>query len=126
MANGDSPKARIEMVDPQTARRWIERGEVVLVDVREPHEYAMERIQGATLVPLSSFDPSNIPDPGGKRLLLMCASGIRCGMASELLSRAGYVELYRLAGGIMGWKAAGGPVIPSVHKPTQSGSHYIL
>jgi rhodanese-related sulfurtransferase len=111
MANGDSPKARIEMVDPQTARRWIERGEVVLVDVREPHEYAMERIQGATLVPLSSFDPSNIPDPGGKRLLLMCASGIRCGMASELLSRAGYVELYRLAGGIMGWKAAGGPVI---------------
>ena len=99
------------MVDPQTARRWMERDEVVLVDVREPHEFAMERIQGATLVPLSSFDPSNIPDAAGKRLLLMCASGIRCGMASELLSRAGYEELYQLAGGIMGWKAAGGPVI---------------
>jgi rhodanese-related sulfurtransferase len=41
----------------------------------------------------------------------MCASGIRCGMASELLARAGFPELYRLAGGIMGWKAAGGPVV---------------
>ena len=111
MSEGGPKKPRIEMVDPQTARRWIEQGEAILVDVREPHEFAMERIQGATLVPLSAFDPSTIPAAGGKRLLLMCASGIRCGMASELLARAGYPELYRLAGGIMGWKAAGGPVV---------------
>ena len=111
MSEGGSHKPRVEMVDPQTARRWIERGEAVLVDVREPHEFAMERIHGATLVPLSAFDPRSIPESKGKRLLLMCASGIRCGMASELLARAGYAELYRLAGGIMGWKAAGGPVV---------------
>jgi rhodanese-related sulfurtransferase len=111
MSNGDSRKPRIEMVDPQTARRWMERGEALLIDVREPHEFAMERIQGATLVPLSSFDPSNVPNADGKRLLLMCASGIRCGMASEILARAGHGELYRLAGGLMGWKAAGGPVV---------------
>jgi rhodanese-related sulfurtransferase len=111
MSNGDSRKPRVEMVDPQTARRWIERGEALLIDVREPHEFAMERIQGATLVPLSSFDPQKVPDAAGKKLLLMCASGIRCGMASELLSRSGYDELYRLAGGLMGWKAAGGPVV---------------
>lgn len=102
---------KIEMVDPQTARRWIERGEAVIVDVREPHEFALERIQGATLVPLSAFDPRTIPDAAGKRLLLMCASGVRCGMASELLARTGYPEIYRLAGGLMGWKAAGGPVV---------------
>jgi len=107
--NADKPK--IEMVDPQTARNWIERGEVVLVDVREPHEFAMERIDGATLVPLSSFNPNAVPNPDGKRLLLMCASGVRCGMASELMIRAGCGDIYRLAGGIMGWKAAGGPVI---------------
>jgi len=111
VSEGGSTKPRIEMVDPQTARRWIERGEAVLVDVREPHEFAMERIQGATSIPLSAFDPRTVPDPAGKRLLLMCASGIRCGMASELLARAGYSELYRLAGGLMGWKAAGGPVV---------------
>ncbi len=111
MSDDKSQKPRIEMVDPQTARVWIERGEAVLVDVREPHEYALERIQGATLVPLSAFDPRSIPSAEGKRLLLMCASGVRCGMASELLARSGYPEIYRLAGGIMGWKAAGGPVV---------------
>ena len=88
MSESGSRKPRIEMVDPQTARRWIDLGEAVLVDVREPHEFAMERIQGATLVPLSAFDPRSIPASDGKRLLLMCASGIRCGMASALLARA--------------------------------------
>ena len=56
MSEGGAKKPRIEMVDPQTARLWIEQGEAVLVDVREPHEFAMERIHGATLVPLSAFD----------------------------------------------------------------------
>jgi rhodanese-related sulfurtransferase len=110
MSDDKSQQPRIEMVDPQTARVWIERGEAVLVDVREPHEFALERIQGAILVPLSAFDPRSIPSAEGKRLLLMCASGVRCGMASELLARTGYPKIYRLAGGIMGWKAAGGPV----------------
>lgn len=111
MNDGDSQKPKVEMVDPQTARRWIDHDEAVVVDVREPHEYAMERIQGSTLVPLSAFDPHSIPRSEGKRLLLMCASGVRCGMASEMLVRSGFREIYRLAGGIMGWKAAGGPVV---------------
>lgn len=111
MSESGSQTPKIEMVDPQTARRWIERGDVVLIDVREPHEFAMERIDGATLLPLSAFDPRAVPDAEGKRLLLMCASGVRCGMASELLARSGWSEIYRLAGGLMGWKAAGGPVV---------------
>jgi rhodanese-related sulfurtransferase len=111
MSDDKSQQPKIEMVDPQTARHWMQRGEAILVDVREPHEYALERIQGATLVPLSAFDPRSIPNAEGKRLLLMCASGVRCGMASELLARSGFLEIYRLAGGIMGWKAAGGPVV---------------
>ena len=111
MSDDKSHAPRIEMVDPQTARNWIERGEAIVIDVREPHEFALERIQGATLVPLSAFDPRKIPNAEGKRLLLMCASGVRCGMASELLVRSGFPEIYRMAGGIMGWKAAGGPVI---------------
>lgn len=111
MSESGSQTPKIEMVDPQTARRWIERGDVVVVDVREPHEFAMERIDGATLLPLSAFDPRAIPEAPGKRLLLMCASGVRCGMASELLVRSGWTEVFRLAGGLMGWKAAGGPVV---------------
>lgn len=111
MSDSDSQKPRVEMVDPQTARRWLERGDAVLVDVREPHEFAMEHIHDATLVPLSSFNTADLPDHDGKRLLLLCASGVRCGIASEMLIRAGYKELYRVAGGLMGWKASGGSVV---------------
>lgn len=111
MSGEESRPPKVEMVDPQTARQWIERGEAVVVDVREPHEFALERIDGATPMPLSAFDPRRIPETAGKRLLLMCASGIRCGMASEILVRAGYGDVYRLAGGITGWKAAGGRVV---------------
>lgn len=111
MANDDAEKPRVEMVDPQTARQWLERGEAVLVDVRERHEYTAEHIQGATLVPLSAFDPAALQNPTGKRVLLMCASGVRCGVASEMLIRAGHKELYRLSGGLMGWKASGGRVV---------------
>lgn len=101
---------RVELVDPQTARLWLDCGDAVLVDVREPHEFAVEHVQGATLIPLSAFDSGKIPDHEGKKLLIMCASGVRCGIASEMLVHTGYRELYRLAGGIMGWKAAGGAV----------------
>jgi rhodanese-related sulfurtransferase len=110
MDDGNAKNVRIEIVDPQTARLWFERGEVVLVDVREPHEFANEHVEGATLIPLSAFDSKRIPDHAGKKLMIMCASGIRCGIASEMLVQTGYRELYRLAGGIMGWKAAGGPI----------------
>jgi rhodanese-related sulfurtransferase len=102
---------RIEMVDPRTAQRWIERDEAVLVDVREAREFAMEHIANAISLPLSAFDPVRVPDSPGKRTLLMCASGVRCGMAAELMARAGYPKIYRLAGGIMAWKAGGGPVV---------------
>jgi len=112
MDDDNAQHARVEMVDPQTARLWLDQGEVVLVDVREPHEFANEHVQGATLIPLSAFDSTRIPDSEGKKLLIMCASGVRCGIASEILVQTGYRELYRLAGGITGWKAAGGPVQP--------------
>ena len=40
---------------------------MVLVDVREPNETAVERFPGAVLVPLSAFDPATIPAPPGSR-----------------------------------------------------------
>ena len=106
-----TPEPRVEMVDPHTAQRWFERGEAVLVDVREPHEFAMEHIAGAASLPLSTFDPARLPAISDKRLLLMCASGVRCGIASQVMLRAGHSGIYRMAGGLMGWKASGGPVV---------------
>lgn len=109
--DGQPAEPRVEMVDPHMAQRWIERDEAVLVDVREPQEFAMEHIAGAESVPLSAFDPARIPANPDKRMLLMCASGVRCGIASQVLLGAGHTIIYRMAGGLMGWKASGGTVV---------------
>ncbi|MDA8231549.1 MAG: rhodanese-like domain-containing protein [Magnetospirillum sp.] len=100
------------MVDAAQIKTWYEAGEAVIVDVREMNEHAVERIPGAKHVPLSAFDPSRIPAPAeGKKLVIHCRSGARCGMAAMRLVASGWDgDIYRMQGGIMGWKSVGGPV----------------
>ncbi|RAU22461.1 rhodanese-like domain-containing protein [Paramagnetospirillum kuznetsovii] len=102
---------KVQVVDPVTIRRWWEAGEVVLIDVRERDENAAERIEGALNLPLSSFNPAEVPvPPEGKRLVIHCRSGVRCGSATNLLLAAGWDgEITRMEGGLMGWTAFGGP-----------------
>lgn len=52
---------RLEEIDATVLKAWVEKNEVVLVDVREPSEHAGERISGARLVPLSNFNPAGVP-----------------------------------------------------------------
>jgi rhodanese-related sulfurtransferase len=89
--------------------RGIEQNRMLLVDVREPNETALEAFPGAVLVPLSSFDPSRIPDPEGKEVVFACRSGRRSVTASQAAQAAGLPYDAHLAGGILAWKAAGHP-----------------
>jgi rhodanese-related sulfurtransferase len=99
----------VHVVDPITILGWVEAGEAVLYDVREPQEFTAEHIPGATSLPLSAFDSARISVPEGKKLVIHCRSGSRCGMAAGRLAAAGYVgEINRMQGGLFGWKAAGG------------------
>ena len=82
---------------------------ILLIDVREPRETAVERIPGAILLPLSAFDPAAIPDPNGRDVVFSCASGKRSIRASEIAQAAGLPYRSHLAGGILAWKAAGLP-----------------
>jgi rhodanese-related sulfurtransferase len=103
------------MVDPATVAVWATSNELQLVDVRERHEYAAERIEGAASMPLSTFDSSRLSVSPGKRLVLHCQVGIRCGKAAERLIQSGFQgEIFRLAGGLSAWRAAG--------LPTRSGA----
>ncbi|QCG87309.1 rhodanese-like domain-containing protein [Azospirillum sp. TSH100] len=102
---------RILQVDPQTAIQWQAGGEVVIVDVREPHEHAAGHIPGAILNSLSRFDPSRVPTEPGKHLVFHCQGGMRCGPAAERMMAAGYTgTINRLRGGFAAWANAGGPV----------------
>jgi rhodanese-related sulfurtransferase len=89
--------------------RGVRDGTMLLVDVREPNETAVESYPDAVVVPLSSFDPAQIPDPEGKRVVFACRSGKRSVTASLAAQDSGYPYDSHLAGGILAWKAAGLP-----------------
>jgi len=94
---------------PEEVSRGMAEGRYLLVDVREPNEVAAEAYPGAVVVPLSSFDPKAIPDPGAKQVVFACRSGKRSVTASLAAQAAGLAYDKHLAGGMLAWKAAGLP-----------------
>ena len=64
-------------VSPETVARWLDDGDVVLVDVRETKEYDLEHIAGALLMPLSELDAEMFPVVTEKPVVLHCALGKR-------------------------------------------------
>jgi len=111
----------VETVDPATLKTWLDKGEAVLVDVREPHEYEAEHLDGAALVPLGTVQSAALPERTGRRLVIMCKMGGRgntaCGRLGLELPES--ETIYNLAGGIEAWKRAGLPVErPVSHAPS--------
>ncbi len=102
-------RGSVRNLTPQEVASGLAGNQVLLVDVREPNETALERIPGAMLVPLSSFDPAEIPNPQGRTVVFSCASGNRSVRASEIAQAVGLPYDAHLAGGIKAWKAAGFP-----------------
>lgn len=98
----------IHSVDAQTAKAWLDKGEAVIVDVREPGEHGAEAIADAQLLPLAKVCKAALPEAPGKKLILHCKAGKRGGAACEkLLDEDPDLELYNLQGGIDAWAEAG-------------------
>jgi rhodanese-related sulfurtransferase len=104
---GGEPSVR--NLTPEEVERGLAEGRMVLVDVREPNETALERFPGAVLVPLSAFDPATIPARNGREVVFACRSGRRSVTASLAAQEQGFAYGSHLAGGILAWKAAGLP-----------------
>jgi rhodanese-related sulfurtransferase len=94
---------------PEDVARGLAEDRMILVDVRELNETAIERYPSAVVVPLSTFDPAQIPDPQGREVVFACRSGRRSVTASQAAQAAGLNYDSHLAGGIIAWKAAGLP-----------------
>lgn len=104
----------IKAIDAATVKRWMDSGEAVVVDVREPAEYAAESIEGANLLPLSAVSKSALPEVHDKKLVIHCRTGKRSSNACEkLLAEDPNLEVYNLEGGISAWRAAGYQVVSS-------------
>ena len=97
----------VENLSPEEVKVGLLGGTMLLVDVREPHENLNERILGDVLEALSAFNPANLPNPEGRRVVFYCRSGNRSVKCSLIAQAAGLPYDAHLAGGILAWKAAG-------------------
>ncbi|WP_374409715.1 rhodanese-like domain-containing protein [Novosphingobium colocasiae] len=103
-------KAKHKEISAHELADLLSAGKAVVVDVREANEFADGHIPGAVNMPLSSFQPSRLPSPEGKVVVLNCLGGKRSGMALDKCSVAQDVVDTHLAGGFGAWSAAGLPV----------------
>lgn len=107
------PNVALERIDlsVEEAAAGLKHHAIVLVDVREPAEFAAERIHGPLNFPLSTFDPAALTALPAEMVVLQCGTGKRSGIAADRCREAGLAIRRHLAGGIGAWKAAGLPVI---------------
>jgi len=95
-------------LDREDIKKGLQDGSILLVDVREPQEYAAGHIPGSVSHPLSSFDPASLPE--GKRIVFSCAAGVRSVRALEFAQAAGLDVHEHYKGGFKDWASAGEPV----------------
>lgn len=107
---GTSGTMRKTEIDAGELAAMLRAGEALVIDVREAGEFASGRIPGAINMPLSTFQPSNLPDANGRTLVLNCLGGKRSAMALEKCGAAQAAVDTHLAGGFSAWQAAGLPV----------------
>lgn len=99
---------KVAEIDAVTLKQWLDYNNILLIDVREPSEYAEEHIAQAKLLPLSTLQPQQV-NAEEKPIVLYCRSGNRSAQAAKKLISAGMNNIYHLQGGLPTWKAAGLP-----------------
>ena len=98
-----------EALDPRRAAELIEAGDVAVLDVREPDEFAAGHIGPARNIPLGSLSEQASTIDRDRTLLVHCQTGPRQTMAAAALEAAGY-DVRLLSGGLEAWQAAGLPI----------------
>jgi len=82
----------------------LDKGEdLIIIDVREPHEYEEFNI-GGRLVPLGTL-PSVLEDLKNEEIIVHCRSGARSGQAKAYLESLGFTNVRNLLGGVLDWQA---------------------
>jgi rhodanese-related sulfurtransferase len=113
-------KSRIREISAADAAETIKRNPATLVvDVREPAEYAEGHIPGALLVPRGVLEAKADLEYAAREprladrsqpIIVQCASAARSAMAAEVLQQMGFTNVRSLAGGIVAWKEKGLPI----------------
>lgn len=119
-----APEAEVQQIEASVVQAQIDAGEVALVDVRTPQEWAQSGIaEGA--VPIAMQDPelgdklaALLEDDPTKPIALICATGVRSQAVADAMLRHGFTNVYNVKGGMFGsihgpgWIKSDLPVVP--------------
>lgn len=105
----------IEETENGTLEHWtpaevadaFSQDKIVLIDVRTPQEFALERINGALLAPMQAFEPNHMPEQSKKQIVFHCGSGVRSARVAKMCLAAGEDHIAHMAGGFAAWKDSG-------------------
>jgi adenylyltransferase/sulfurtransferase len=108
-----SPTAKEGEISVVELKQKIDRGDkFMLLDVREPHEWQIAKIPGATLIPLGDL-PKRVNElDSSVEIVAQCRSGVRSGKACDFLRQAGFKKVKNLTGGILAWSDQVDPSVP--------------
>jgi len=102
-----------EITPRQLAERLARADDTLdLIDVREPGEWAIARIDGARLIPLAQIPASLASLDKAREIVVMCRSGVRSANAVRFMQREGFARVRNLTGGILRWSADVDPRVP--------------
>ena len=105
----------IRQIHPQELHAKLVAGEpVVLLDVRQPEEYAICRLAGSELIPLGELvrRAGEVEVPPGASVVVYCHHGVRSLSGAAILHQAGIENVASLAGGIDAWSMLIDPTVP--------------
>lgn len=98
-------------VDPVEAKKMIDKGQVVVIDVRTPGEWDGGHLKNAKLIDISgaTFEQQIAKLDKSKTYVVYCAVGGRSSRAATLMAEKGFKTVYNMVGGYNKWSALGYP-----------------
>ncbi len=98
-------------VDPVEAKKMIDKGQVVVIDVRTPGEWDGGHLKNAKLIDISgaTFEQQITKLDKNKTYVVYCAVGGRSSRAATLMAEKGFKTVYNMVGGYNKWSALGYP-----------------
>jgi len=104
VAAAAAPPTSMDALTSKELKAELDRGEkIVIVDVREPQEYQINRLPGSILIPLGDLPKRYVELDPNANLVMQCKSGMRSAKAQDFLRSKGFTRVRNLTGGVLGW-----------------------
>ncbi len=104
LAAAAAPPSAMDTLTSTELKAELDRGEqLVIVDVREPQEYQINRVPGSILIPLGELPKRYVELDPNANIVTQCKSGMRSAKAHEFLRSKGFTKVRNLTGGVLGW-----------------------